>query len=64
MKSKKDTVVFVFGALLIIAGYLISIFLTGIKTDEERFDKFGTLLLILGGIVASVFFSRQISYRT
>ena len=64
MACDKGCIGVVIGTAFIIVGFLFSMLLTGITTDEERFDKFGTLLLILGGIIAGAFFSRQISCRT
>ena len=64
MKRGNDDFGLIIGVVLISAGYVISIWMTGIETDEERFDKFGTLLLVLGGIIASAFFSKRISCRT
>ena len=48
------------GLVTIFVGFAFSMLLTGIESNEERFDKFGTLLLILGGIIASAFLSRRI----
>ena len=64
MKSGKTMNGIIVGVLFIIAGYVISIWMTGIETDEERADKLGTLFLLLGGIITSAFFSKWISCRT
>ena len=64
MKLGNDSIGFLIGIVVISVGYGMSILLTGVKTDEERFDKLGTLIMIVGGIIAGAFFSRYISGST
>ena len=58
MKSVKGMNGLIVGVISIIVGFLISMVAVGIGNNGEYLDKLGTLIMILGAIITSGFFSR------